>query len=169
MIFDWVIGIAVNILSFLPVLGRRVGRWWIKRENYIERIKFESSKVEVQNGHARPYLIFKFNISSKVPHDLTIQRIVSEVRIASAYVGDKTCESDGLGCNIPALKKFGEGWVFLWYAPHDLVGIEKANPWEIKGYVLFSSRIATFSKEFVLQFRLDDNQVESLKKGLAYR
>lgn len=64
-------------LSYVPLISRRIGRWWIKREDYSRRIQVLSQKIMTEVGHARPYLVFYFKISSKVPHDYPENRLAN--------------------------------------------------------------------------------------------
>lgn len=97
---------------------------------------------------------------------MTIQRIVSQIEISSAYIGDKICEP-GLGCDIEHPKSLGEGSVRLRFAPLDRVGIKKTNPWRVSGLMFVSCRLGAFTIPINLEFRLDEEDVKALVEEFA--
>ena len=164
------------------MLGRRIGRYWIRRGRFQEYINLDNPRIIVETGTAYPYILFRLEIDSNLWLDLTIEKLVADIYMASSNMGTKIFErvqlqrhiieesssisfvDEPVADEVKDIKKFKSEWITLLFAPpKDALKSQYVNNWTMRGVIIFSCRLGVVNKQLALNFSVEQNDLNRLR------
>jgi len=169
------------IVEHLGVLGRRIGRYWIKRSNLPALVVLKDTSVVVSAGSYLS-LLFGFVIDNDTWLDLTIQRIDAHFYMSTAYMGDRIIEragykreeasaiqtrfqSDSIP-DVPNIKARKEPRCTVMFTPpKDAFKAQNAGMWQMRGIIDFSCSLGVLRVPMSLEFTLDQTSLDYARRS----
>lgn len=138
------------------------------REDISKELDVTKKEITIDIGSsAYPSISLRFLVDSKADIDLKAKKLVAHVNMATVTMGKITWNRiEDLKVNsVHDISAKGSGWVMLHFTPpFSAFKSEFATNWNLRGILVFSSKIGDITKHFSVDFRAKKDEIRQVLK-----